>query len=154
MASALVEQAVSRGISQIGWHCYARNSPSVATARKVGFEKAQDYAVYLFYLDPVTHLAVHGYDCLENQQYAQALDWYQRAFDQGQAPDWAYWEAACAAARLGQNDAALAYLSQAIDAGFTQLEHIKNSPHLKSLHPTQAWQVLIEWLTNRSIQAE
>lgn len=47
MASALIEHALSQGVFQIGWHCYVRNDASVATARKVGFEKVQDYAVFV-----------------------------------------------------------------------------------------------------------
>jgi RimJ/RimL family protein N-acetyltransferase len=46
LASALVEHALAHGITEIGWHTYARNAGSIATARKVGFEKAQDYSVY------------------------------------------------------------------------------------------------------------
>lgn len=53
MASALVEHALSKDISQIGWHCYASNMASGATARKVGFEKARDYAVYLARFDEI-----------------------------------------------------------------------------------------------------
>lgn len=45
-ASALVEHALSGGITEIGWHCWANNEGSIATARKVGFEKAKEYPVY------------------------------------------------------------------------------------------------------------
>jgi GNAT superfamily N-acetyltransferase len=54
MASALIEQALSRGLSRINWHCYAGNAPSVATALRVGFEKvadAGDYPVMIVRLD-------------------------------------------------------------------------------------------------------
>jgi len=56
MVSALVEHAFSEGISRIGWHCYASNLASSATARQAGFEKMQDYAVYLVYPDKPHHL--------------------------------------------------------------------------------------------------
>lgn len=46
-ASALVEQALFRGTVEIGWHCYADNEGSKATARKVGFERMQNYEVYV-----------------------------------------------------------------------------------------------------------
>jgi GNAT superfamily N-acetyltransferase len=42
---ALVEAAAARGITGIGWHCYAGNAGSIATARKAGFEKAGEYEV-------------------------------------------------------------------------------------------------------------
>jgi GNAT superfamily N-acetyltransferase len=46
VASAVVEHALERGVTEIGWHCYAGNAGSVATARRVGFEKAGEYTVY------------------------------------------------------------------------------------------------------------
>jgi RimJ/RimL family protein N-acetyltransferase len=52
MASALIEEARSRGVTQIGWHCYARNAASIATALKVGFEKVHEYAAYIAWVDP------------------------------------------------------------------------------------------------------
>jgi GNAT superfamily N-acetyltransferase len=58
MASALVEHALSRGISYIGWHCYASNVASSATALKVGFEKVRDYAVYVARLDQTDRISL------------------------------------------------------------------------------------------------
>jgi GNAT superfamily N-acetyltransferase len=43
MTRALIKQARERGITQIGWHCYARNQPSIATALRAGFVKRADY---------------------------------------------------------------------------------------------------------------
>jgi RimJ/RimL family protein N-acetyltransferase len=51
MTCALVEHALSEGVSRIGWHCYASNAASRATARRAGFERVQDYTVYLVRLD-------------------------------------------------------------------------------------------------------
>jgi 3-methyladenine DNA glycosylase AlkD/RimJ/RimL family protein N-acetyltransferase len=51
MTGALVEHALSEGVSRIGWHCYSGNVASGATASKAGFEKVQDYAVYLVRLE-------------------------------------------------------------------------------------------------------
>ena len=42
---ALVEAAAARGIARVGWHCYAGNAGSIATARKAGFQKAGEYEV-------------------------------------------------------------------------------------------------------------
>lgn len=52
MASALIKEAQSRGIAQIGWHCYTSNKPSVATALKVGFIKQADYPVCVVRIPP------------------------------------------------------------------------------------------------------
>ncbi len=51
MASALIEQALSRGLSRINWHCYAGNEPSVATALSAGFEMVRNYPVIIVKLD-------------------------------------------------------------------------------------------------------
>lgn len=47
MASSLIEQAFSKGLSRVNWHCYAGNIPSVATALSVGFEKVRNYPVVI-----------------------------------------------------------------------------------------------------------
>jgi len=52
MASRLVEHALLHGITQIGWHCYARNQASVATALKVGFVKQADYPAIIVRVPP------------------------------------------------------------------------------------------------------
>jgi RimJ/RimL family protein N-acetyltransferase len=48
--SALVDYALSREI-EVGWHCDASNTPSIATARKLGFEKVLDYPAFYALLD-------------------------------------------------------------------------------------------------------
>jgi GNAT superfamily N-acetyltransferase len=45
LADAVVRHAFAQGATEIGWHCWAANRPSVATALKVGFEKVLDYPV-------------------------------------------------------------------------------------------------------------
>jgi RimJ/RimL family protein N-acetyltransferase len=44
-AAATVEHALARGITRIGWHCWARNAASIALALKLGFVKIEEYAV-------------------------------------------------------------------------------------------------------------
>ena len=45
LASAVIRHAFALGATEIGWHCWAANTPSVATALKLGFEKVLDYPV-------------------------------------------------------------------------------------------------------------
>lgn len=45
MASAVIRRAFAEGATEIGWHCRANNSPSIATALKLGFHKALEYPV-------------------------------------------------------------------------------------------------------------
>lgn len=46
LTSAVIKHAFSKGATEIGWHCWAANKPSIATALKAGFEKVLDYPVY------------------------------------------------------------------------------------------------------------
>lgn len=45
LAAAVIRQGFAQGAAEIGWHCWATNTPSVATAVKLGFEKVLDYPV-------------------------------------------------------------------------------------------------------------
>ena len=146
MASTLVEHARSQGISQVGWHCYASNVASAATARKAGFVKTVEYPVRFAYLDQTINLAVHGNVAFQQEQYGQALARYQKAFLRGDAPAWAFWNAACASALLGQRTAAMSYLDQALDRGFDDLERLLTSEHLASLHDMEEWKALTQRL--------
>ncbi len=143
MTSAFVEHARARGITQIGWHCYASNIPSVATALKAGFEHVADYPAYMAWFDEVENLGINGNILFRNGEYVRALEWYEKVFARGNAPVWVCWSAACASARLGKTDAALGYLGQAIDQGFNNLERLQTSPHLESLRAMDGWNALI-----------
>ena len=65
----------------------------------------------------------------------------------GNAWAWSYWNAAQAAAQQGQLDAALKYLEQTIDRGFTDVERIRASQLLKPLHGSAGWEALLARLT-------
>ncbi len=52
LADAVVRHAYAQGATEIGWHCWAANTPSVATALKVGFEKVLDYPVWYGHYRP------------------------------------------------------------------------------------------------------
>ena len=44
-ARAVIRHALTQGIDQIGWHCWADNQASVATALKIGFKHKHQYKV-------------------------------------------------------------------------------------------------------------
>ena len=150
MACALAEEAYARGVTRIGWHCYARNVASASTALKAGFEHVCDYPAYFAWFNPVDNLAVHGNICFGQQQVEEALDWYRRAFALGEARSWAYWNAAQAAGAQGDHPTAMRYLSQAVDTGFDDLEQLTNAGHLRSLHDTPGWRELIARLQKQA----
>ncbi|MBN2548529.1 MAG: GNAT family N-acetyltransferase [Anaerolineales bacterium] len=39
----MIDRAHQRGIRQIGWHCHTGNQPSIATAKKSGFQQIAEY---------------------------------------------------------------------------------------------------------------
>jgi GNAT superfamily N-acetyltransferase len=45
VASAVIKRAIALGATAIGWHCWASNIASIATALKLGFQKELDYPV-------------------------------------------------------------------------------------------------------------
>jgi RimJ/RimL family protein N-acetyltransferase len=144
MALALLERAHAKGIQEVGWHCYASNVASGATALRAGFHLVHDYPAYYAWFNAVDNLVVHGNLCQGQQQYAEAADWYERAFALGEAKSWGYWGAACNAAALGRADQALNYLGQAIAKDPTiDAARLQAEARLQSLHTLPAWQELI-----------
>jgi RimJ/RimL family protein N-acetyltransferase len=146
--SALVEEAVRRGITRIGWHCWASNAGSIATALRLGFEKVAETDVYFAWFDRVLNLAVNGNMLFFQDAYPEALTWYERAFEAGAttAPWWAYWNAARAAASINQGKRALRYLQKAIAGGFQDVEALQSSEHLTTLHDLTEWDALLSSL--------
>ncbi len=142
-AAALVERALAHGRRRIGWHCWASNVASSATARKVGFEKVEEYAVYFAWFDEVDNLAVNGNIRLRDGNPRAALEWYRRAFFHGEAKGWAYWSAAVAHTRLGEPDQALAALRQALTRGYGSHEELERDPDLAPLHAHPGWPALL-----------
>ncbi len=47
MARAFIDQALTQGVYDIGWICWAGNRPSVATAEKLGFTLADERDVFV-----------------------------------------------------------------------------------------------------------
>lgn len=49
--TAVIKHALVQGITDIGWHCWADNKPSIATAEKLGFTKECEYNTYTVLTD-------------------------------------------------------------------------------------------------------
>jgi RimJ/RimL family protein N-acetyltransferase len=47
MGGAMIEQAQSKGVTKIGWHCFTSNQASIATALKLGFRMVTDYPAFV-----------------------------------------------------------------------------------------------------------
>lgn len=145
-ASALIEKAHSEGITEIGWHCYAGNKPSSATALKIGFEKVSDYPVFWAMFDEAINMAVNGNSKFEQKAYKEAVEWYQRAINIGEVPAWMYWNTASAYAHLDDKESAFNNLNLAVDKGFRDAEYYQNSPHFERFHGTQEWEHVMDRL--------
>ena len=146
MGRALAAEAKERGIHTLGWHCFASNVASSATARKIGLKLAAVYPVYYFWYQPAVNLAVHGLQALREGRYAEALAWSTRSLGHAGAPPLADWSAGCACARLGKPAEAMQHLAGAIAKGFTDITIFETSPHLDSLRGEARWAALMESL--------
>lgn len=143
MTLALVEQARARGLTQVGWHSYTRNVPSIATARKAGLHKVCDHPAYIGHFDPVYHLSERGYTAVGQGHTEQGLAWLQEAFARGIAPGWAYYSAACACVTLGRHDQAFGYLDRAVERGFAARTIYEGDDRLRALHGRDEWRELL-----------
>ncbi|NCF69689.1 MAG: GNAT family N-acetyltransferase [Chloroflexi bacterium] len=88
-ASAVVDRAITEGITTVGWHCWASNAPSIATALKLGFTLVTRYPVYFAYFNRQMNLAVNGNMSLHAGNAQQAMKWFEEAEALGELPAWA-----------------------------------------------------------------
>jgi len=146
MTQAFIELARTRDVARIGWHCAAANLGSGATALKAGFEKVEDYPVFIGWFDDAVNIARNGYFAHGRGEYAEALAFYEKSFSLGDVPDWVYWGAACDAALVGETARALKYLQDAIERGFDDLDQIQGSKYLLNLHGTEGWDTILKQL--------
>lgn len=149
MTRAFINLAAEMGIEKVLWHCSKSNIASARTAMRTGFKLVQEEPVLIIYWDRTIHLAVHGNKCFENYEYEAALEWYRKALAEKSPQAWTAWNAACAAAHLGQTDQAFEYLLQSIELGFTDLDYLTHSQHLLSLRDDQRWGELITLLNQK-----
>jgi len=146
LATALVAEAAARGIRRVGWHAEVRNAPSIATALRAGFADGGEYPVYYAWFDEASNLGAHGNTSLWAGGYAEAAGWFDRALRGDRPPYWVWWGAACAYARVGQEDEALAALRHAVVGGHLGAQALRTSPHLAALQGTPGWRDLLAGL--------
>lgn len=149
LTRAFLHLAQQKGIKQVGWHSWKDNLASTATAHRAGFSLRTEEPVLYGWFDPVIHHAVGGNVHLSAGRYDQAAAWYQQAFALGQAPGWAYWNAAVNYMNLGQTLDALSHIRKAVESGFQDMEHIQTSQHFEALHGSPDWEELLADLQTR-----
>lgn len=120
----------------MGWDVLSNNITSKKLAEKVGFEKIEDYSVYVGCFDPHLHALVNGYYALRvKNNYQESAEIYERAFKLGDNDAFHYFNAACAWAQLGKTETAIHYLAKAVDKGWTDILHEDLGP----LHKSPGW---------------
>ncbi len=148
MAKSFLNQAYKCGIDTVLWHCYKSNIGSRKTALSTGFSLHKEEQVLLFYLDRTVNSAVHGNIYYKQHQYQEALSWYKKALLNDISQSWIAWNAACAAAHTDQVDLAFDYINQAIDLGFSDLEHLIQSEELQPLKSNPKWDIIIRRISH------
>jgi RimJ/RimL family protein N-acetyltransferase len=129
--AATVEHCLTQGLTEIGWHCASANTPSLATALAVGFEKVGELPYVMAAVYAPDGSLVHANQCLVRGEYREAADWYEKAFaaldgegdsksrvirDRAARARYHY-RAACACAMAGDSEAARNELEQAFNHG-------------------------------------
>ena len=95
--------------------------------------------------DETGHQINVAWNSLEVGRYREAIDACQYIIaQQGDAPAYAYFPAACAWAALGDRDQALQYLNAALDKGWDSLCETASRKELENLHETPQWQDVLE----------
>ncbi|MEI6289259.1 MAG: GNAT family N-acetyltransferase [Chloroflexota bacterium] len=146
MTREFINTARSKDIARLGWHSKSANIGSAATALACGFEKVQDYPVYFGWFDDAINLANNGYFAHTRGDNADALGYYEKSIKIGDAPDWAYWGAACEAAIIGNEEKGFNYLFQAIEHGFDSVDQITQSEYFSNFHSSEKWQEVLKKL--------
>jgi hypothetical protein len=94
---------------------------------------SQDYAT----------LAKQAYKVYEDREYAKSVEIFEQAFKLGKPKSSDLYNAACSASLATQTDKAFDFLGQAIDAGYSNLGHLKSDTDLGSLYKDNRWKEII-----------
>ncbi|HLK17016.1 MAG TPA: hypothetical protein VKT78_19580 [Fimbriimonadaceae bacterium] len=80
---------------------------------------------------------------LQAKEYDAGIDAYQRALKFGAQGNkfraGAFYDLACAYALKGEKEKAFSFLAQSLDAGFRDLQHVREDTDLQSLHADKRW---------------
>jgi hypothetical protein len=142
-ASATMREAVRRGYTEIGWLCDVDNKPSQALARKLGFSLFRADDTFYAFFNPILNQGVNGNIQLRQQNFQEAVIWYERATAYDNPPIWLLWNAAIAWANLGNQAKTFSYLNQLVDAGFDDRSFLETSEYFRIYHRSPEWRALL-----------
>ncbi|UCE12688.1 MAG: GNAT family N-acetyltransferase [Candidatus Heimdallarchaeota archaeon] len=147
MASEFVDFAVSKGI-QPHWDAWTSNYASIRVARKVGFEKIEDYHAFMgSFINSEGFLGTHFY---QKEEFETAARWFEKAAALGQRQFANYYDAACSWALTNAISSAFENLNKALEhlkePTLDIVRHIKNDRDLQCLYTIKEWQKIISHL--------
>jgi RimJ/RimL family protein N-acetyltransferase len=144
-AAAALERGFEAGLTQINWTCDANNQGSIHTAKKLGLELIEDYRIALLVMDEAEHFGNFGYHALQAKNSSLAASSFDQALKLApESPSFIYYEAAQAYAMVGEHQKALEHFKQAVDRGWTNVDHARKCQAFTSLHGFPEWEMLIE----------
>jgi RimJ/RimL family protein N-acetyltransferase len=160
VAAATVERCLAEGIERIGWHCWASNLGSAATARKVGFELADEQPVWNACFNAFDNWLLQAHYYSQAGQVEEAVERWERAFAmwEGRHPEavasphlrehsdtmpWCYYAAGRAWTQLGDPGAAFKNLNRAVDEGWRDADRLCEDEELAGLHGMLEWSALL-----------
>jgi GNAT superfamily N-acetyltransferase len=148
-AAATVADAVERGYSQVGWHCWDNNVGSIGVAENVGFEQVQGYQVYL------SHWAAENVTDMTTDEFRAFAERYERWFAvEPPISGFPHIVAAKAWALCGEHAACFRQLGKAVEVGwlksaehladiwpeFFAIQHLDDRPEWRALMQRARWQ--------------
>jgi hypothetical protein len=118
VATETARQAFSRGLREVGWHCWANNVGSLGVAANVGFEPTGRYEI-LF-----NHWAAENITDMSQEEYRAFGEENERRFAESppSTSGYPYVVAATAFAGARDREACLRNLHRAIDIGWLTSE--------------------------------
>jgi RimJ/RimL family protein N-acetyltransferase len=147
LVAAVVDYAFAQGFKQIGWHCWVDNGGSIGVAEKVGLFQKHRYIGYISLHSQLINYAFQGYKRLQVQDYLNAEPAYIKAIasvdDESRyfLPR-VHYEMARVQGGLGQDDAALKAMQEALLVGFKYTVDRLAVPEFARLQDNPAWQAL------------
>lgn len=160
VAAAAVERCLDAGIEQVGWHCWDSNLGSAATARKVGFELADEQPVWNACFNAFDNWMLQAHYHNQAGHTKEALACWEQAFamwvhrhpdavaspHMREHPDtigWCYYAAGRVRAQMGDKDVALSHLNRALDEGWHDAARLRQDEALNGLQGLPGWEALV-----------
>lgn len=153
--AALVEHALSNGLTQVSWQCASTNTASIRTAAKVGFEKQRDYLMIHVLTDAeanqkrvqsfVGYFREDAEQALQAGAYWDATIYMDQALDLQETPEAGdYFLSARAWTGRGDEDRGWQDLNNAVDQGWDQTDDTRNCQEFAAFYGRDDWADLLE----------